>query len=231
MKSYWTNCLKDLKKPYGIFSQKDKESNIGGLNRMNSYPMRTISKCGKYLVDFTLQDGPCPVSGEHFVLTERPGSPILCYNDVVRGSDIPHLYEHDIIEDEHGEEFIVFYSRGMLCKSLETNRVQNIPRKFKNSSNIYKRGIDIKIKSQHKFKYGNNLFTLQEIFGVMNGKLLVNADSLVIDPSLVQEYSGLRTTNKEMIFFGDQGIYLKDGRAVVERDGEILDVVKREYVF
>lgn len=197
---------------------------------MLNYPLRTVSKCGKYLVDFTLQDGPCPVSEEHFVLTERPGSPILRYSEISRGSDIPNLFEDDIVTDETGEEFIVFYNRGVMCKSLSTGKLQMLPRNFKIVGNIYKRGIEKESKiKQQKYKHGNNLFSLQNIYGIMNGKLLVNVDGTVVDPAEVQEYTGLRATDRERLYLGDRNVYLKDGRVSVKVDGKDVDIIKQKY--
>lgn len=180
-----------------------------------NYPMRSLSKCGKYLVDFTLADGPCPLDVDHFVLTERPGSPILTYDTVMRGFDIINLFEGDIVEDEEGNEYLVSYYRGINYKNIETGKsLKKINGKTKIISNIYKRDVKEKLKitpQGQSFKYNDIVFNLRVIYGVHEGKLLVNADGLIVDPQEVQQYTGIRVEAKQRLFFGDNGLTLSEG--------------------
>lgn len=203
-------------------------SSLKGERVLLNYPMRALSKCGRYLIDFRLEDGPCPVDKEHFVLTERPGSPILLYSEVGRGSDIPNLFEGDIIQDEDGKEYIITYFRGLVCQSIETSKYLEIPEKFKISGNIYKRRGRLNKSVSHKFICKDIIFTLQEIYGVHENNLIVNVESNVFIPEEVKQYSGLRSQSRKMLFFGDDGLTLHKGRICVLKEGKYLSVVDKE---
>lgn len=198
---------------------------------MYSYPLRAESVDGTMLVPFTLLDGPCKMDEKHFVLTARKDSPILKYGTILRGSDVEDVFEGDYIEVD-GKEYLVIYRRGLIALDSEGTSLDFLSAgKFKVVSNIYKRGERNKIRrKKHKYRYDDISFQLDQVYGIHNGKLLLNfSGGVMMDVEIVQQSAGLKKGSVEM-YFGDEGLHLFRGKCVTEDSGKLMDIAKGEFI-
>jgi len=196
---------------------------------MRSYPLRAMSVCERYLVPFTLKDGPIPLDDKTFALSNQIGSPILTYGSILRGSDLPDLFAGDIVKS-NGNLYQVSYHRGLVGRNLEEPKdilylsVGN----YEIVSNIYNREEDSnKKQTSFPYKYKDNIFYIQDIYGVHGDKLAVNINGgMLMDITDVQQYAGIRDADKKLVFFGDYGIYFEDGQLISNVNGETSNITK-----
>jgi hypothetical protein len=201
---------------------------------MCTYPLRALSKDGKEVVTFNVEDGPCQLEDNLFILTSRPGSPILRYDSILRGLDIDGLFEGDIFEHE-GERFVLQYHRGFAAVNpekgiLSLEEIQSL----KVVSNVY-RETDVFIPKlvRHTYKSNRIMFTLENIIGVRDGNLILNAKGgLMVPLNNVQQYAGI-TYNKKTMYFGDtindSPLILANGRCSISINNTMVDITKGEF--
>lgn len=200
---------------------------------MYTYPLRALSKDGKEVVSFTLADGPCKLDTDTFILTERPNTPILRTETILRGSDIEGLFEGDILEHK-GYLYIIQYHRGLAGLSKEKGLLQLSEfESLKPVSSVYERPeYVIPKKATYTYKYGNLLFPLDDVIGVDNNRLVLQAKSgELADLSKVQQYAGIRY-NGSYKYFGDEiegsPLIMKNGRCCVYKHNTYIDISKGE---
>lgn len=194
---------------------------------MYTYPLRARSKCGEYLIEFDLQDGPCPLDKDHFCLTQREGCPILTYESITRGGDIPNLFAGDLIEKK-GECYLVSYHRGLVARHLDTKELLDLSDgNFTKVSTIYNRGIEMINKhTKHLYKYGRSTFYIEHLFGMMEGMLVLNRRKNVFIPvSEVRQYAGIKhpDTQKDL-FFGEYDLTMENGNLLAIKDGQTINI-------
>lgn len=194
---------------------------------MFTYPLRARSKCGKYLIEFNLSDGPCPLDEENFCLTQREGYPIITYDSITRGGDIPSLFAGDLIEKQ-GERYLVSYHRGLVARHLETKELLDLSDgNFTKVSTIYTQGIEMTNRhTKHLYKYGKATFYIEHLYGVMNGMLVLNRRKSVFIPmEEVRQYAGIKhpDTQKDL-FFGDCGLTMLNGNLIAFKNGEAVNI-------
>lgn len=181
---------------------------------MYTYPLRALSKCGRYLISFDLIDGPCSLDSKTFFLSRKPGTPILRYDSLMRGSDIPNLFAGDYVQ-KNSRIYLLTYSRGLVAKDIETSDMLDLSDgEYTIISNIYNWKEDIKLKpSQPLYKYKDSVFYFKDVYGVLDGKLALNrSKNRLINAYEVRQYSGIKhpVTRKEL-FFGEHDLHLKNG--------------------
>lgn len=185
--------------------------------------MRALSKCGNFLVPFTLADGPAPIDKDHFVLTMKPDTPILRYDSILRGSDIKGLFEGDIVTVEGDDkEYPVIYSSGVKLKDPESSIeiIYDNQKKFLCVSDIYTRKTKFIKRTIPKFRINGIVFLLSDVYGIHNGHLLLNKSVVKVKPEDVRMHAGVRDKNKNYLYFGDQGLTLQNGQpGVYNEDG------------
>lgn len=192
---------------------------------VTNYPMRALSKCGNFLVPFTLADGPAPIDKDHFILTEKQNSPILRYDSVLKGSDIEGLYEGDIVTIEGDDkEYPVIYATGVRLKDSEEQIeiIYDNQKKFSIVSDIYTRKMKFIKRTIPKFRIDNTGFLLSDLYGMHKGHLLLNKTSVMVKPEDIRMHAGVRDKNRKYLYFGDHGLTLLNGQPGVYQDGEFI---------
>lgn len=196
---------------------------------MACFIMKALTPDGDW-VEFTLNDMPLLFSDNLFVLTKRNNSPHLLYNTIRRGDPETNLYEGDVIEMD-GTEWLVCYERGFYI----INKDYNI-RHFTNLNEFYVQGtctehsIDIPatFKNKHLFRYGESLFTLKDIVGSYNDKLILR---FAKEPVSVEDVDQecCCTYKKTKLFFNDviedSRVVLYKGRVALHKNNTYVDVV------
>ena len=170
----------------------------------NYYPLIALTATKKDMVDFTLEDGPCPVDEEHFVLLNRPGTPILSYATVLRGMDIPGVFEGDIISFE-GTDYIVKYQRGFNAISIDKSKIitlENITAENVKTHMFFQRSFDWIEPATIKFRVNQNkFFTFQNIYGYFDGRLLFTDSKLCKQKEIIaQQDAGVTYQGKKACF-------------------------------
>lgn len=203
---------------------------------MYSYPLRALSKKGGLAVPFTLGDGPCRIDDNYFILTERPGSPLLRYDMILRGMDIPGIFEGDILLD-NGKEFVIQYQRGFMAvsKDKEQKSLSSIPN-IQVVSNIYKRNdfvIPKLLAMMYKIRE-SDLFELDCILGVNEGNLILNyKEGMLVPEHEIKQYAGITYLGNSM-YFGDEingnKLMLRQGRCAILDGDKYLDIAKKIYL-
>jgi hypothetical protein len=197
-----------------------------------TYPLRAESADGTELVPFTLDDGPCKISEEFFVLTTRIQSPILKYETILRGSDITGLFEGDYVEID-GVEYLVVTKRYGLCAVGKEGDLKDFidVRNFNVVSNIYKRKEHDKLKRKvHRYKYSGIQFNLDRVYGMHKGKLLLNHNGGMLIPiKEIQQETGNKIANK-VTYYGDDGLFSLRGHCVKEVGDKLFDCMRGEFI-
>lgn len=197
---------------------------------MRSYPLKATSICGKYLVDFGLEHGPVPLDDKTFALSKSPNTPILLYDSILRGCDIKDLFAGDLIRAD-GIEYLVSYHRGLVGRSTDDVRAVlyfEKDGKYEMVSNIYNRELMMSSRqSTFPYKYKDNIFYLQDIYGMLDGKLVVNVHGgLLVPVEEAQQYAGVRDHKGDQVFFGDYGTKLVNGQIIATINGLEVNITK-----
>lgn len=206
---------------------------------MCTYPFKALSANGKELVAFTLADGPWRHDTKFFSLANRPGSPILKYNTIRRGSDIPGLFEGDIIE-YNGKKYCIKYEMGLAAFSLDGEVIPvNQLSYIKIVDNVYFqkefklpnwRKVTFKYveKEDKRFLNQHRFFGIKSITGAMRNKpfIAIYGCKLVPEDDILQ-FTGV-TYKDERIHFGEciegNPVYMEKGRIYVRAFGKCHDV-------
>lgn len=194
---------------------------------MYTYPLRARSKCGEYLIEFDLCDGPCPLDERYFFLAKWEGSPILDYKSITRGGDIPNIFAGDLIE-KGGKKYLVSYHRGLVARNLETKELLDLKLgDFTKVSTIYSQNIEMINKhTKHLYRYGRATFFIEQLFGIIGDTIILNRrKSLFIPLEEVHQYAGIKDPNtKKDLFFGDYDLTMENGHLMASKDGEIINI-------
>lgn len=211
---------------------------------MVSYSFKALSLNKKELVSFTLEDGPILQDAKSFALINRPGSPILRYNTIMKGCDIPRVYEGDIIE-YHGKEYIIHNEIGFCAISLDGERiylddldeikvVNNMY--FQNKFKVFSKKCTFKYveKTEKRFLGGEREFGFRSIMGGIAGKPLISIyGAKLSDASDIRMFTGIRYKGKR-IYFGDEIegsiVYMERGRVKMKVNGLEYDLRKNNSI-
>lgn len=172
----------------------------------NCYPLIALTKCRTNMVSFTLEDGLCPIDEEHFVLLNRPGSPILRYDTVLRGMDINGIFEGDIVNYE-GTDYMIKYQRGFNAISLDKSKVitlDNITACNVKTHMYYQRDFAWIEPTMIKFRVNNNkFFTLRNIYGYFDNRIVFNDIKLRNKETLIVQQDAGLTYDGQRACFGN----------------------------
>lgn len=197
---------------------------------MYTYPLKALSKDEKEEVVFSIGDGPCHLEDNLFILTRRPGTPILQYNTIVRGMDVAGLFEGDVLEYK-GDLYTVIYSRGFRISNKEKGfiRVENM--EYINVvSNIYKDStLYIQKRLKHTYRWSKYKFSIESVMTAINDDLIVNLKGgMSIPIEDVRQYAGITHEGKKM-YFGDlidgYPLILHNGRCALKLENEIKEII------
>jgi hypothetical protein len=202
---------------------------------MRTYPLRALAKGGSSYCVFDLNDGPGRWDDEHFILMGRPNSPILRYDSISRGSDIPGVFSGDIVSVK-GDDYLVIYHRGLVAKNLVTKKI------------FYLDEADFRVKSEAEYmgtivpnRHKKHLYRTE-----VNGeKIDFYIDHLYgLDPKSkcilhnrrgygfltydsISQYVGIRhPQTNEPLFFGDYDLHMESGSLVATVNGEKINITK-----
>ena len=206
---------------------------------MSVYPFKALSASYKELVSFTLADGPLRQDIKFFTLMNRPGSPVLRYNTIMRGCDIPGLFEGDIIEYK-GKKYIIRYEMGLAAVSLDKEVIPVNKLEYINVvDNMYfQKEFPITYCNRLTFKYiekGDNkykgnykYFGIKSITGAFKDKSLIAIyGSKLVDEDSILQFTGVRYKG-ERIHFGEciegNPLYMEKGRLLIKALGGCHDV-------
>lgn len=181
-------------------------------------------------VEFGLEDMPLLFSEDLLALTSRNNSPHLVYNTIRRGDPETGLFEGDVIE-MHNDRWLVCYERGFYIINSDY-----IIKHFCNMSNWYRIGtcddidigVPITFKNKHIFKYADNLFTIKDIVGSYNGKVILRFAKAPVDINDINQECCC-TYNKSKLYFNDIvdncKVELHGGRITIKTDDGFKDLV------
>ena len=178
--------------------------------------MRALSPTGIW-IDFILSDGMCPVNNELFILPKRPGTPFLRYDTILRGMDIPNLFEGDILLSNE-KQYVICYKSGFYALPIKRDSpciLLSELTNYKRISNIYKRpDVLIDRPSKLNLKYHDTIFTYAEIFDVVNNNFHVNAYNGMLIPINATQQDARITYEGRHLYFGD---FVEDGEVVLRK--------------
>lgn len=206
---------------------------------MSVYPFKALSVNYKELVSFTLEDGPWRQNMNFFGLMNRPGSPILRYNTIMRGCDIPGLFEGDIIEYK-GKKYIMRYELGLAAVSLDGEVIPSSKLEYINVvDNMYfqkefpitycnKLVFKYIEKEDEKYKENYKYFGIKSITGSFKDKALISIyGSKLVNVNDVLPFTGIRYKG-ERIHLGEciegNPVYMEKGRLLIKALGGCHDV-------
>ncbi len=206
---------------------------------MSVYPFKALSANRKEIVSFTLADGPWRQNVKFFTLMNRPGSPILRYNTIMRGCDIPGLFQGDIIEYK-GKKYIIKYELGFAAVSLDgevipTNKLEYINvidnMYFQKEFPItYCNKLTFKYveKEDKRYKGNHRFFGIKSIPGAFNDKSLIAIyGSKLVDEDCISLFTGVKYKG-ERIHLGEciegSPLYMEKGRLFIKALGGCHDV-------
>lgn len=213
---------------------------------MLNYAFKALSKSGKEMVIFKLEDGPCPIDSNYFMLAGRPGTPLLRYDSIMMGSDLNGVFSGDIVEYK-GKEYCVSYNRGFALRSmdgdeiirfhqLDINSMKVIGHELLDNRGFYFENIKPKFKyidseyaKAKRLKSNEIMWGFKSFFGTIDNKLIVNVYGvkLLIPCNSIQQYTGFSYQGKP-VYFNDSikgsPVYMKSGRVYITQDGMRMDL-------
>lgn len=181
------------------------------------YHLLALTKDRRDVVAFSLLDGPCMIGENQFVLVNRPGTPILRYDSIMRGMDIPGIFEGDII-NYRGKDFIVKYQRGFNGYSLngdvvDMNELSNgIVKSHVYFQDIFKQIAPTKIR----YRIGNKHYTIDKVFSAPGRKGVVFNDKRlgIVELNRIEQDAGT-IVNKKRIYFGKDAV-MRKGKIIIK---------------
>lgn len=171
------------------------------------------------------------MSSDLFMLMNRPGTPFLYYSSIMRGMDIPNIFEGDIIEIK-GEAYVVCYNSGFYAISLNTTQsIKSIKLRdctgYKVVSNTYLKK-DIKIEKVAKLglKFRGITFSYNDIYGRYGDCLLINSNDGMLIPIREVQQEARVTYKGRKLYFGD---FVDDGEVLLYKGQCCLKKGQRYY--
>ena len=202
---------------------------------MFTYPLRALSKDGNTYCVFDISDGPGHWDDEHFILIGRANSPVLRYDTISRGCDIPGVFSGDLIRVGK-EDYLVSYQRGLVAKNVQTKQLFYLEDDdFIVISMAEYTGLVVPNRhKKHLYRAeinGNKVdFYIDQLFGKdpKTGAILNNRRGFGYIPvEAIRQYAGIKTADTGLpIFFGDYGLRMESGALVGYVDGKRINVTK-----
>lgn len=197
---------------------------------MKSFIMRALTKTGA-LYTFTLADIPTYINKHDFVLLNKEDSPILNGNSISIGANNFDFYTGDIVSYDN-VNYLISYERGFY--GINENYVRVYLGTLKGCEvvgNIHNTEFPISLmkKTHLRFKYKNTVFTIRDIVGMYEGKLLLNKMKDCIDPNECKSDVGVKCEGKRLYLgdsVGQTTVTLCDGRVCLVNNatGSRLDL-------
>lgn len=197
---------------------------------MNCFIMKTRTLINQWY-EFTMADVPTLQTNDYFVLMNKPDSPILQIDSIMRGDSETGLYEGDVIHAE-GRDWLICYERGF--RAIDRDYVIRYLYTFSKFETIGRHdeipGLPfVTFKKRFHFKYAGRVFRLEDIAGAYEGRLILRNQSKPVAVEDVQQDCGTKQGGR-LLYLGDKigeaTVQLCGGRiAVCTESGNFIDVV------
>lgn len=196
---------------------------------MNCYTMKALTLSGDWY-EFSITDIPVIYEDGRMALINKPGSPILSTDRIIRGTSEYGLFEGDVIRAD-GKLWVVCYERGFKIVSNDY-----VIRYLYNLSNFEKVGTyqdfqevaPVTFRRKLIFKYKNAIFTINDIVGAYDGGAIIRSLPEPLSPELIQQECGMRYQGNLLFlgdFVNDSLVALRGGRITVNKsNSEYLDL-------
>ena len=182
---------------------------------------------------FSILDIPVYLSNTEFILIKKDNSPILLGNTIRIGDEESGLYVNDIVK-KNGVEYLISYERGFYGISRDYVRcyLSDLSDcKYVGTYDTMDFDIPVQKKKRIRFKYKTTIFTLHDIIGCFENKLLLRLDKTPVDPKLCQQEVGIYYKGKRL-YLGDktdQGtIIMQDGRIYAQSKNGLKAINRKE---
>lgn len=201
---------------------------------MNSYNMRAFT-LNDELYTFSMLDIPIRITEKEFILAMKPRSPILKIDNIMRGMDLPNIFEGDIISGD-GVVYLVHYLRGF--RASDSDGIVKHLYEFKDIqviSNIFNTDFPIKaaLKKKLLFKYRDRKLKMENITGIYKNHMVVRGITTKLDPSELQQEAGF-SYKGNTVFFGDMiegyPVELYYGRPCICKPEGMYDIIKKQII-
>lgn len=201
---------------------------------MNFYSLKTYTVRNEPYI-FSMLDMPFKISEKRFILAAKKNSPILRSDRILRGMDIPDLYEGDILR-WNSDEWLVQYMRGfrLINRKTEVKMLYEIS-DYEILGDIYTLDfpVDPAIKKELTFKYRDDRIRLSDITGMYKNKLIVRGVTDKLDPTELQLEAGL-ALNDRSLYFGDlikgKPLELYYGRPCIKTSDGVYDIETNQLI-
>ena len=174
--------------------------------------MRAKTKGGEFY-QFDVCDIPLCLNNTEFILVNKENSPIMLINTIYIGDRDSGLFAGDIVEKDN-IRYLISYERGFYGISENYNRCYlNNFSGCRVVANYDTDGFPITLqKRKHiRFKYKDTIFTLRDIIGAHEDKLLLRVCKEEAPTKDCQQEVGIYH-NRHRVYLGDK---LPDGMVVL----------------
>lgn len=173
---------------------------------------------------FSICDIPAVINNKHFVLLNKPNSPILCRGKIIRGEETTELFEGDLILMDD-KTYMVCYERGFYAINNDyVIKYLFDLHDYTVIGNCFDDGFDvpIKLRDKHLFKYQGDLFRFEDIVGKTNdGELIIRKFKSPLKIEDIRQECCIAKF-KTRLYLGDKlnggTIFMNKGRVVLDTD-------------
>ena len=197
------------------------------------YPIKARTLQGDWF-EFNELDIPCYISDTEFILLRKANSPILQAGMLLRGCDVPGVFEGDRLL-HNGTEYVVNYHRGFTCRDSEKNS------KFLYELEGYEKLGNIADDEECEYNFPKKIYYKYRDFpifprsikGATTDKVIIEGFGVTSHFDEVRQEARLSYEHKKL-YFGDlvEGypLELYYGRPVIKHDGIIYDIVTKSNI-
>ena len=186
-------------------------------------------------VGFTVADIPLVINNDSFVLLNRQFSPILRLDTVVLGSDVG-VYQNDVLSCE-GELWYVIFDEGFVASTYDkTHRkylyefnTLNVVREMTKEEREH---FGVKPRRM-RFKCDSKVFTLEDIIGKYQSKIIVSPISYAFPADDVYQDTHVHIRLGRSYFgelYKGRKLIMCYGRVCVQNEFGVYDIVEGKYI-
>lgn len=200
---------------------------------VDCYPIKARTRTGEWY-EFTELDVPCYINDSEFVLLRKWDSPILKGGMLLRGCDIPGIFEGDKLLCE-GVEYTVMYHCGFVCKDANKNSKYLYQMKdYEKLGNIAEdKDCTYSFPKKIYYKYRDSLVFPRSIKGAAQDRVIIDGLGATYHFEEIRQEARLSYERKKL-YFGDlvEGypLELYYGRPVIKHDNVIYDIVTKQNI-
>ena len=198
------------------------------------YPIKAKTLSGDWF-EFSIADIPCYINENEFILLRRVNSPILRAGLVLRGCDLPGVFEGDVLLHE-GIEYTVHYHCGFVCKDADKNNKYLYELKgYEKLGNI----VDMEncaynFPKKIYYKYRDVPIFPRSIKGATADKVIIEGFGVTSHFNEEVRQEARLSYERKKLYFGDlvEGypLELYYGRPVIKHDGIIYDIIAKQNI-